>query len=153
MILGTSQATPLPRCSQGMAANSFFQVTASTPSMVCEGGAGPTNAQESIVYTTSSGTCFARTPGRVGTLERATISVLRNGFLTAQSLSLRENLDYFTITGSNTRLDTAREIDGRAVTSGQSIRWFSNSPIATTAFTICVSRFPVTSSENRWCYY
>jgi len=131
--------TALPACSTSRAAGAYFVVTGTAPVSTCNTGstAGPTSANEGTVYTTSSGTCINRMAGPLGTFERATISVLRSGFLNVVSLNARPNIDYFTITGSTQRLDTPQELNGRAVTIGQTINWFSNFPVATTSFSIC----------------
>lgn len=112
---GAVPATPAPTisnappCAAPTAAD-FFAVSFVNQGTSCAGVSG-------ICYTTSSGACFTDGPGNYGNNERCTISVRRAGTLYVQGTLGIAPGDYFLVSGSFTRRDTAAEINGLQVVS------------------------------------
>lgn len=103
----TPAPTSPPPCAAPTAAD-FFTVTFTNQGTSCAGVGG-------ICYTTSSGSCFTDGPGNYGNNERCSILVRRAGVLAVQGTLGIATGDYFLVSGSNTRRNTARQINGLVV--------------------------------------
>lgn len=156
--------TASPTCN-ALPSSAFFTVSAASPVYTC---GNPNNANQGTCYTTSSGNCFTDGPGNYGNNERCTINILQNGYLSVQNYASERNYDAFRLSGSSAVLDTIRELDGLAVTAGQTLSWATDGSVVAAGFTICGStsaaptpgpqtsfscdfNTPTSGGERFWC--